>query len=110
MMQGIYRFLILLALPAVVLAGSPTELRSIGLTPTEGGARVSLETTAVTPHSFFTLDNPYRVVIDLRNTRLAPGVRAPEGVGAVETIRTGVRPGGALRVVIEMKSQMPARA
>jgi N-acetylmuramoyl-L-alanine amidase len=109
-MKGMYRFLTLMALPAVALAGSPTELRSIGLTPTEGGARVSLDTTAVTPHSFFTLADPYRVVIDLRNTRLAEGVRVPEGVGAVETIRTGVRPGGALRVVIEMKSQMPARA
>jgi N-acetylmuramoyl-L-alanine amidase len=109
-MKGIRRFITLLALPACVLAGPPTELRSIGLTPTEEGVRVSLDTTAVTPHSFFTLDNPYRVVVDLRNTQLAQGARVPEGVGAVETIRTGVRPGGTLRVVIEMKSRMPARA
>jgi N-acetylmuramoyl-L-alanine amidase len=101
--------LLLLAGPAAVLAGTTTELRGIGVLSVEGGARVSLDTSSVTTSSLFTLKNPNRVVIDLRNTRLKSGVRAPAGLGLVGTIRTGPRPGGTLRVVIELKSPVPAR-
>jgi N-acetylmuramoyl-L-alanine amidase len=100
--------LLFLALPGLGLAAS-TELRGIGILSAEGGARVSLDTSAVTTSSLFTLERPYRVVIDLRNTRLASGVRAPAGLGMIETIRTGARPGGTLRVVIELRSETSAR-
>ncbi len=100
--------LLFLALPGLGLAAT-TELRGIGILSAEDGARVSLDTSAVTTSSLFTLEQPYRVVIDLRNTRLASGVRAPDGLGMIRTIRTGARPGGTLRVVIELRSETPAR-
>jgi N-acetylmuramoyl-L-alanine amidase len=100
--------LLFLALPGLGLAAT-TELRGIGILSAEDGARVSLDTSAVTTSSLFTLEQPYRVVIDLHNTRLASDVRAPEGLGMIRTIRTGVRPGGTLRVVIELRSETPAR-
>jgi N-acetylmuramoyl-L-alanine amidase len=101
--------LLLLGLPALALAVPATELRGIGVLAAEGGARVSLDTSTVTTSSLFTLEHPYRVVIDLRNTRLASGVRSPMGLGMIETIRTGPRPGGTLRVVIQLRSAAPAR-
>jgi N-acetylmuramoyl-L-alanine amidase len=100
---------VLLLAPGVTFAARTTELRSIGVLVGEGGARVLLDTSSVTASSLFTLEHPDRVVIDLRNTRLAAGARAPAGSGIVQTIRTGVRPGGTLRVVIELKSPLPAR-
>lgn len=90
-------------------AGSTTELRGINLVSDEGGARVTLDTSAVTSHALFTLERPNRVVIDLRKTRLASGVRMPAGAGIVDNIRTGERPGGTLRVVLQLKSAVPAR-
>jgi N-acetylmuramoyl-L-alanine amidase len=99
----------LLLAPGLAFAAKTIELRSIRVLVAESGVRVSLDTSSVTPSSMFTLENPDRVVIDLRNTRLAAGARAPEGSGIVQTVRTGVRPGGTLRVVIELKSPLPAR-
>lgn len=98
-----------LLFPALALAAPYSELRAVGLSTTEGGARLSLDVSAVTSDSIFTLTNPYRVVIDLRNTRLAAGVRMPAGTGVVENVRTGPRPGGVLRVVLEIKEPLTAR-
>ena len=106
MVKGI---LLLLAVPALALAAPPNELRGIGVTVAEDGARIELDTSAQTSQTLFTLEHPDRVVIDLKNTRLASGVRTPAGTGIVETVRTGVRPGGTLRVVIELKTDLPAR-
>jgi N-acetylmuramoyl-L-alanine amidase len=102
--------LVVAASPARVLAASAaTELRAVELTQSGGGVRITLATSSATSHTLFTLNHPYRVVIDLRKTRLASGVRLPEGVGIVDTVRVGDRPGGALRVVLELKSPAPAR-
>jgi len=96
--------------PCLLAAGTATQLRSIELTPDAGGLRITLATSSPTSHEMFMLDHPDRVVIDLRRTRLASGVRMPDGIGLVETVRSGVRPGGTLRIVLEMKSAVPARS
>ena len=96
--------------PCLLAAGTATQLRSIELTPDAGGLRITLATSSPTSHEMFMLDHPDRVVIDLRGTRLASGVRMPDGIGLVETVRSGVRPGGTLRIVLEMKSAVPARS
>ena len=112
MMNGLMKGLmplLLLAAPVLGVAATQAELRGIGLVSADGGARVALDTSRVTTSSLFTLQNPYRVVIDLRNTRLAAGVRAPKGLGLIDQVRTGPRPGGTLRIVIELRSSTPAR-
>src|SRR5689334_24472383 len=103
MVKGI---LLLLAVPALAWAAPSNELRGVGVTVAEDGARVELDTSAQTSQKLFTLDHPDRVVIDLKNTQLASGVRMPAGTGTIATIRTGERPGGTLRVVIELKSNL----
>src|SRR5689334_4907205 len=106
MVKGI---LLLLAVPALALAAPTTELRGIGVTVAEDGARVELDTSAQTTQKLFTLAHPDRVVVDLRNTRLADGVRMPAASGIVARVRTGERPGGTLRVVIELKADLSVR-
>jgi len=95
--------------PGVALAAARTELRDIDITVVEGGALVSLDTSGTTSHNLFTLEKPDRVVIDLSHTRKAKSLRVPKGAGLVKTIRTGERPDGAYRVVLELKSAVPAR-
>jgi N-acetylmuramoyl-L-alanine amidase len=96
-------------LPALAFAAPTTTLNRVSLSDGEGGVRVTLETSALTKSTFFTLENPDRVVIDLRNTRLAKGTRMPAGLDAIRTVRTGPRPNDTLRVVIELKSAKPSR-
>jgi len=99
----------LAVLPAIGIAAPGTLLTKVSIADGEGGVRLTLETSAPAKNTFFTLKNPERVVIDLRDTRLAKGTRMPAGIGPVDTIRTGPRPNDALRVVIELKSAAASR-
>jgi N-acetylmuramoyl-L-alanine amidase len=94
----------------VMADAANAELRGIAITTDGKSAQVALELSSVTSHKLFTLEKPNRVVVDLRNTRLAPGTRVPSGSGFVEEIRTGEQARGTLRVVMELKSATPARA
>lgn len=105
--QAIVACLVTLGLTSAALAG---ELRSLVLTATADSARLALDLTDVTAEELFALDGPDRAVIDLPHTRLARGVRAPEGAGIVTAVRIGSRPGGTLRVVVQMKAALPARS
>ena len=96
-------------LPAISVAAPGTLLNKISVADGNGGVRVTFEMSAPTKNTFFTLKNPNRVVIDLRDTRLGKGTRMPTGIGTVDTIRTGPRPNDTLRVVIELKSAAASR-
>src|SRR5205807_5231768 len=63
-----------------------------------------------TQHKLFSLEHPDRVVVDLPNTHLADGVRAPGPEGVVTEVRFGAQPDGTLRVVAELKSALPAHS
>ena len=88
-------------------AGS-AELKDIELTATPDGAQLILDLSAAAPQKIFRLSNPDRTVVDLGHTRLGSGVHAPPGDGIVEDVRTGMQPGGTLRVVIRIKSSVNA--
>jgi N-acetylmuramoyl-L-alanine amidase len=64
--------------------------------------RVVLDLSAPAAHRVFTLDGPSRLVIDLPHTALSAPLEFAEPKGFVRNIRTGVRPSGALRVVIDL--------
>jgi N-acetylmuramoyl-L-alanine amidase len=99
----------LAVLPALGFAAPDTTLKNVSIANGDGGVSITLETSSRTKQTFFTLENPDRVVIDLRDTKKAKGVRIPAGFGPVDTIRTGVRPNDGLRVVIELKSRATSR-
>ncbi len=105
--------MLLALLPVLAFAAEAgsAELRGITLSANEsGGVRVTLDTSSVTSHALFTLERPDRIVIDLRKTRRASAMKMPDGVGLVDTVRSGARPGGTLRIVLELKSRAPARS
>ena len=66
------------------------------------GTRVVFELSGAVEHRVFSLANPDRVVIDLPSSGAASGLRLDEPKGAVTALRTGARPGGELRLVLEL--------
>jgi len=65
------------------------------------GTRVVFELSAAVEHRAFLLSDPDRVVIDLTGSSAADSLRL-EPKGAVTALRTGERPGGELRLVLEL--------
>lgn len=102
----------LLALAAgVAAAASPGVVaRDVRLESTPEGAQAVIELSGKASHHLFTLDNPHRVVVDVRNAVLRPGVRLPQGAGPIRSIRAGAQAGSTLRLVFDLESKMPARA
>ncbi len=73
--------------------------------------RVVLDLSSPVDHSIFTLRGPDRLVVDLKNGRLAQTLkRLPAGVGAVRSIRSGVRADGELRVVLDLNESVRSRS
>jgi N-acetylmuramoyl-L-alanine amidase len=66
------------------------------------GTRVVFELSGAVEHRLFSLTNPDRVVIDLPSSSAAGGLRLAEPNGSVTALRTGARPGGELRLVLEL--------
>jgi N-acetylmuramoyl-L-alanine amidase len=54
----------------------------------------------MTGDKFFTLERPFRAVIDLPRTRSRPGLKLPAARGLIAGMRLGPRPHGALRLVL----------
>jgi N-acetylmuramoyl-L-alanine amidase len=70
---------------------------------------VVLELSAPAEHRVFSLSDPDRIVIDLPNTSAKGLLVLPESKGLVTGLRTGSRPGGELRVVLELKRSAKAK-
>jgi N-acetylmuramoyl-L-alanine amidase len=95
----------LLALP-VGFAGAAT-VQSVRAWAGPEGTRVVFELSGPVEHRAFALTGPDRVVIDLPSSVAAPTLALGEALGAVTGLRTGARPGGELRLVLELNE--PAR-
>ncbi len=101
---------------AALLAGAlcpslfAAELRGLHLSASADAAQLALDLSDKAPQKLFTLSHPERVVIDLRNTHRASGLKAPPGSGAVSTVRFGSQPGGTLRIVLELKTALSPRS
>ena len=115
MIRKIFRARVLAGLTGLVLLSAhwavrATELRAIALTSGVHSAQLTLDLSEGATGKLFTLENPDRIVIDLPDTRLAAGCRAPAASGVVSAIRVGAQPGGTLRVVLQLHGVLPARS
>jgi N-acetylmuramoyl-L-alanine amidase len=86
------------------------ELRQAHLSGTAHSAQLTLDVTGLATKRIFTLERPYRTVIDLAQTRLARGFRVPEGAGVVSGIRMGRQPGSTVRIVVQLTEPLAARS
>ncbi|MEL7186963.1 MAG: N-acetylmuramoyl-L-alanine amidase, partial [Pseudomonadota bacterium] len=73
--------------------------------------RVVLDLSRSVQHNIFTLRGPDRIVIDLKDSRLAPSLaNLPDGTGAVRQIRSAIRSNGQLRVVLDLAQSVRSRS
>lgn len=86
------------------------ELRGVQLSAGADSAQVTLELAGSAAQKVFLLDHPDRVVIDLPHTHLAAGVHVPAVAGVVTAVRFGAQPHGTLRMVVQLKSALPAHS
>lgn len=100
---------LLLLTPIVGQAGATVE--SIRVWAEGGKTRVVLDLSRPAEHNIFTLRGPDRLVVDLRDARLASALlRMPAGAGSLKAIRTGVRANGQLRVVLDLMEPVRSRS
>lgn len=100
--------LVLLLLSAAAVAGSTVE--NVRIWSENNKTRVVLDLSRSVHHSIFTLRGPDRLVIDLKDSRLAKSLVAmPQGAGSVRAIRSAVRANGQLRVVLDLNAAVRSR-
>ena len=100
---------LLLLLSAAANAGGTVE--DIRIWSEHGKTRVVLDLSQPVEHNIFTLRGPDRLVIDLKDSRLAAALtQLPNGAGSVRSIRSAVRSDGQLRVVLDLNQDVRSRS
>ncbi len=100
-------FLTVLALAAE--AGTTVE--NVRIWHEKDRTRVVLDLDRPVAHNIFTLRGPERLVIDLKDSRLASRLKSmPTGTGNVRAIRSGINADGELRVVLDLAQSVRSRS
>ena len=108
-MRVVRSFLLLPLLLAPVAYSATVE--NVRIWAENDKTRVVLDLSKPVKHKIITLRGPDRLVIDLSDSRLGGGMsRLPSGAGAVKSIRSGVRAGGDLRVVLDLNQVVRSRS
>jgi len=95
--------LLLMSLPA--LAGQ-TDVIGVRIWPAPDHTRLVFDLSAPVEHSLFTLPDPDRIVIDLKNARLRSKLTSDTAKGPLKSIRSGARNVTDLRIVLDTKQTM----
>ena len=92
-------------------AQAGTTLENIRIWSESEKTRVVLDLSSPADHNIFTLRGPDRLVIDLKDGRLADALKSmPQGKGSVRSIRSAVRADGQLRVVLDLNEAIRSRS
>jgi N-acetylmuramoyl-L-alanine amidase len=100
---------LMLLLSTAANAGSTVE--NVRIWSENDKTRVVLDLSRSVDHNIFTLRGPDRIVIDLKDSRLAESLsRLPKGEGTVRSIRSAIRSDGQLRVVLDLTQGVRSRS
>ena len=94
---------------ATVLAGQAfaANIESARIWRAPDNTRLVFDINDAFDHSVFALDNPSRLVIDIKNTELSANLDSLEiSSTPISKIRSGVRSGSNLRIVLELKTKV----
>src|SRR3984957_14037026 len=92
-----------------MLPAHAVDVRAIRLWAGPDSTRVVLDLSARAQHSLQVLKNPDRVVLDVADARVANGARATPA-GVVKHLRMARRPGGELRIVLDLARRAQAKS
>jgi N-acetylmuramoyl-L-alanine amidase len=102
--------IILMLLP-LTAAASTVSIRSVRTWAGTDHTRVVFDLTGPADHSLFSLSNPDRVVIDLKNASVAPQLlTGAQAQGIVQRIRGGVQDRNDLRLVLDLGGSVRAKS
>jgi N-acetylmuramoyl-L-alanine amidase len=91
-------------------AAASTTVENIRIWSENNKTRVVLDLSRPVEHNIFTLRGPDRLVIDLKDSRLAKTLaQMPQGAGTVRSIRSAIRANGQLRVVLDLNTAVRSR-
>jgi N-acetylmuramoyl-L-alanine amidase len=96
---------LVLAGPLLLSSGpafAATQVKDVRIWSDAEGTRIVLDLSAHARHEVFTLENPDRVVIDLKGGELAVPERSVELRGPVKALRSGRQPNEVLRLVLDL--------
>ena len=100
-----------LLMTACVGVRAETTVENVRIWSESDKTRVVLDLSRPSDHSIFTLRGPDRLVVDLKDGRLASSLKElPDGTGLVRSIRSGVRSNGQLRVVLDLNTEVRSRS
>jgi len=96
---------------ASVVGAAPSHIKDVRVSASSDTTRVVFDLSqAVTPR-VFTLDNPFRVVIDISDARLdLAASQWPAAQGFIKEFRPGFQSNGTLRVVLDVSQAVEARS
>jgi N-acetylmuramoyl-L-alanine amidase len=100
-----------LAMLAVLAGGRACAADVSGVRVWSGPAvtRVVFELSGPVDHQVFALGDPDRLVIDLPHSEASDDLSLPEARGLVAALRTGDRPDGTLRIVLDLQRTAKAK-
>ncbi|MEJ2515970.1 MAG: N-acetylmuramoyl-L-alanine amidase [Gammaproteobacteria bacterium] len=100
-----------LLLLAAFSARADVQVEDVRLWAGPQHTRVVLDLTRPLQHRLFTLENPGRVVVDLKPARIdLARVRLPDGSGLVRQVRSANRGNGEVRVVLDLAGAAKTRS
>ena len=100
---------LILLLSTAANAGSTVE--NVRIWSENDKTRVVLDLSSPVDHNIFTLRGPDRLVIDMKDSRLAKSLtQLPKGAGAIRSIRSAIRSNGQLRVVLDLNQDVRSRS
>lgn len=92
-------------------AQAETNVQGARIWPAPDHTRLVLDMGGEVDHSIFTLNNPSRLVIDIKNTRLKTSLGRLDLSGSpIRRIRSAPRNGDDLRVVLDLKHSVEPRS
>lgn len=98
------RMTALLLLLLSVQARAATQVQAVHFIGAANTSRLVLDFSTSPDYQVFTLSNPPRVVIDVRNARLAAALPGGFAGSPVQDLRSGIRHGRDLRLVMDLKA------
>ena len=99
------------AVPVMARAAAATNVKDIRLFSHKDYVRLVFDLDRTVDHSIFALNQPDRIVLDLKNTKMTHGMVDRVGANSlIRRIRSGVRDGDNLRVVFDLQHEVKPRS
>ena len=109
-MNRVFRICVILVC-ALAPAVWAAEVHDVRLWRAPDHTRIVFDLTSPASHKLLVLDNPARIVLDITDARLKTDLAAlPLADTPISRLRSGVREGTDLRVVLEMSAKVNPRS